>query len=148
MIGLTGLYDGLGPVGVVEAVGVELGFQGYTGAFAVVNAVFALFVQIVAGVNLNTGAVRVDFHGSSRNRVRQNGAGIAVNFPVVVEAALQMQRLVVRFDVATDGLGPAEVHGGICDAALLAELCAKNGLDTVICPVSAMIVIIPMVTLL
>ena len=30
----------------------------------------------------------------------------------------------------------------------LAEMCAKNGLDTVICPVSAMIVIIPMVNLL
>ena len=30
----------------------------------------------------------------------------------------------------------------------LAELCAKNGLDTVICPVSAMIVILPLVTLL
>ena len=30
----------------------------------------------------------------------------------------------------------------------LAELCAKDGWDTVICPVSAMIVIIPMVTLL
>lgn len=29
----------------------------------------------------------------------------------------------------------------------LAELCAKNGLDTVICPVSAMAVIIPMVTI-
>ena len=29
----------------------------------------------------------------------------------------------------------------------VAELCAKNGLDTVICPVSAMIVIIPMVIL-
>ena len=30
----------------------------------------------------------------------------------------------------------------------LAELCAKNGLDTVICPVSAMVIIIPMATLL
>ena len=30
----------------------------------------------------------------------------------------------------------------------VAELCAKNGMDTVICPVSAMIVIIPMVILL
>ena len=29
----------------------------------------------------------------------------------------------------------------------LAELCAKNGLDTVICPVSAMLVIIPMVVI-
>ena len=29
----------------------------------------------------------------------------------------------------------------------LAELCAKNGLDTIICPISAMVVIIPMVTL-
>ena len=30
----------------------------------------------------------------------------------------------------------------------LAELFAKNGLDTVICPISAMAVIVPMVTLL
>ena len=30
----------------------------------------------------------------------------------------------------------------------VAELCAKNGLDTVICPLSAMAVIVPMVTLL
>ena len=30
----------------------------------------------------------------------------------------------------------------------LTELCAKNGLDTIICPVSAMVVIIPMVILL
>ena len=28
------------------------------------------------------------------------------------------------------------------------ELCAKNGLDTILCPVSAMVVIIPMVVLL
>ena len=28
------------------------------------------------------------------------------------------------------------------------ELCAKNGLDTILCPVSAMVVIIPMVILL
>ena len=52
------------------------------------------------------------------------------------------------------------VRGGIgmpmcCAIALLAaivstiaELCAKDGWDTVICPVSAMLVIIPMVTLL
>lgn len=31
---------------------------------------------------------------------------------------------------------------------MFSELCAKNGLDTIICPVSAMIVIIPMVILL
>ena len=30
----------------------------------------------------------------------------------------------------------------------LAELCAKDGWDTVICPVSAMIVILPMATLI
>ena len=52
------------------------------------------------------------------------------------------------------------VRGGIgvpmcCAIALLAalvctvaELCAKDGWDTVICPISAMIVIVPMVTLL
>ena len=33
-------------------------------------------------------------------------------------------------------------------ASTLAEMCAKNGLDTVICPICAMVVIIPMVTLL
>ena len=33
----------------------------------------------------------------------------------------------------------------VCTAS---ELCAKNGLDTVVCPVSAMVVIIPMVILL
>ena len=32
-------------------------------------------------------------------------------------------------------------------ACTIAELCAKDGLDTVICPISAMIVIIPMVVL-
>ena len=30
----------------------------------------------------------------------------------------------------------------------VAELCAKNGMDTVVCPISAMVVILPMVTLL
>ena len=52
------------------------------------------------------------------------------------------------------------IRGGICFPATLAiailaalvctvaEMCTKNGLDTVVCPVSAMIVIIPLVTLL
>ena len=42
-------------------------------------------------------------------------------------------------------LGTAIVAATVCTVA---EMCTKNGLDTVICPVSAMVVIIPMVTLL
>ena len=50
--------------------------------------------------------------------------------------------------------GGATVPLCICTSILaaalctLAELCSKNGLDTVICPMSAMVVIIPMVTIL
>ena len=39
----------------------------------------------------------------------------------------------------------ATLAGLVCT---IAEMCTKNGLDTVICPVSAMLVIIPMVVLL
>ena len=42
-------------------------------------------------------------------------------------------------------IGTAIVAATVCTVA---EMCTKNGLDTVICPVSAMVVIIPMVTLL
>ena len=107
----SGLHNGLGPFGVVEAVGVELGLQGDAGALAVVDAVFALLVQVIACVELNARAVWVDFHGSAGNRVGQDGAGVAVYFPVVIVATLQVQRLVVHADVPADGLCSAEVHG-------------------------------------
>ena len=42
-------------------------------------------------------------------------------------------------------LGVALLAAAVCT---IAEMCAKNGLDTVVCPTSAMLVIIPMVTLL
>ena len=42
-------------------------------------------------------------------------------------------------------LGTAIVAAIVCTVT---EMCAKNGLDTVVCPISAMAVILPMVTLL
>ena len=42
-------------------------------------------------------------------------------------------------------LGTAIVAAIVCTVT---EMCAKNGLDTVVCPISAMAVIVPMVTLM
>ena len=112
VVGFSGLYDGLRPVGMVETVGVELGFQGHTGTLTVIDTVLALFIQVIACVNLNTGTVGVHFHGSSGNGIRQHGAGVAENLPVVVEATLQVQRLVIHTNISADGLGTAEIHGG------------------------------------
>ena len=92
---------------MVEAVGIELGFQSHAGALAVVDTTFSMFVQIVAGIELNTGAVCMDFHGSAGNRIRENGAGIAVYFPVMIVAALQMQRLIIHADVSCYWFGAA-----------------------------------------
>ena len=117
VIFFAGFRNGLRPLGVVQAVGIELGLQGRAGAFAVVYTVLALFIQEIAGVELDAGAVGVNGHAPSGNRVGKGGAGIAEDFPVVVIAALQLQRLVVRADVLTDGLGGAEIHGRPRNAA-------------------------------
>ena len=120
VIGHACLYNGLWPVSVMEAIWPELSFQSNTGSLSIVNTILALLVQIVAGIELYTGAIRVDFHSPAGNRVRQDGAGIAANFPVVVEASLQMQRLIVHSDIPADGLGSAEIHGGSLYRAQLA----------------------------
>ena len=70
MVSFTGPDNGLGPVAVMQAIGIELGFQRNTGTLAVVNTVFALLVQIVAGIELDAGAVRMNFHGSAGNRMQ------------------------------------------------------------------------------
>ena len=70
MIPLSCLGDGLGPIGVVECVGIELSLQGDAGALAVVDAILALVIQEVSGIELDARAVRVDGHGSAGFRVR------------------------------------------------------------------------------
>ena len=65
-------------------------------------------------------AVRVDGHAAAGFRVRQGSAGAAEDLEIVVVAALQTQRLVVRIQVPGDGLGHPEVHGGVCYRTLLA----------------------------
>lgn len=53
----AGPGDGLGPFGMVEGIGVELGLQGNAAALAVINAVLTGFLQEIARVELDTGAV-------------------------------------------------------------------------------------------
>ena len=64
VIALTGLCDGLGPVGMMQRIRIKLGFQSDAGIFSVVDAVLALLVQIVAGIELNAGTVGVDCHAA------------------------------------------------------------------------------------
>ena len=105
------LGEGLGPFGMVDRVGVELGFQRDAGAVAVMDAALAGFVQIIACVELDAGAIRVDGHGATGIRVTQNGTGGAENLEIVVVTGLQVQAFVICADVAVDGLGLAEVEG-------------------------------------
>ena len=114
------LYDGLGPVAVVEAVGVELSLQRHAGALGVVNAALTVFIQIIAGIELNAGAVGMDFHGAAGKGIMKDGTGVAVDFPVVVITALQMQRFIISTNVLPDGLGAAEIHRGAFNTAQFA----------------------------
>ena len=76
MILLAGLDNGLRPVGMVQAVGPELGLQGNAVALAVMNATLAVFVQIIAGVELDAGTVGVNGHGAAGFHILHNGCGI------------------------------------------------------------------------
>ena len=117
VIGLAVSGDRLGPAGMMQGIGIELGLQGDAAALAITDAVLAVFIQEIAGVELDAWAVGVDCHGAAGSAVAQDGAGIAEDFPVVVIAGLQMQRLVVAFDIPADSLGGAEVHGRSVHAA-------------------------------
>ena len=112
--------NGLGPLRMVDGIGIVLSLQADAAALAVIDATLAGFLQEIAGIELNTGAVSVDGHDPAGFRVGKLGAGIAENFPVMVIAALEVQRVVVFVDVPANGLGAAEIHGGAGDAAQLA----------------------------
>ena len=100
---LSGFGNGLGPFGMMQSIGIELGFQGNAAALAVIHAALAGFVQEIACIELNAGAVSMDSHGTAGFWVTQNGTGVAENFKVVVVATLQNQRLVVFTNVTADG---------------------------------------------
>ena len=110
VIFLTGPGDGLGPLGMVERIRIILGLQCNTAALTIVNTVLAGFVQEIAGVELNTGAIGVNRHGPAGNGVGQGGAGIAENFPVVIIAALQLQGFIICLNILPHSLGAAEIH--------------------------------------
>ena len=76
MIVLAGLGEGLDPFGVVHRVGIELGLQRNAAPVAVGYAVLARALQIIAGVEVETGAIGGDGHGAAGFGIRQNGAGV------------------------------------------------------------------------
>ena len=104
MVLFAGLGDGLGPFGMVDGIGIELGLQADAAALGVDHAVLAGGVHdVVAGIELDTGAVGIDVHDTAGNGIGQGGAGVAVDFPVVVEATLEVQCIIVFVDVTADG---------------------------------------------
>ena len=116
---LAGLGEGLGPLGVVDGVGIVLGFQRNTAALAIVHAALAVFVQEIACIELNTGAIRMDGHGTTGGGFMEDGTGVAENLKIVVITALKNQRFIVLTDVTADGLGFPEIEGRADDAAQL-----------------------------
>ena len=112
MVFFVGRHKGLGPFGVVYGVGIELGLQSHTGALTVVYALLAFFVQVIACVELDAGAVGGDSHGSAGDGILQNSAGIAKYLKIMVVASLKDQGLVIHVDILSDGLGLPEVEGG------------------------------------
>ena len=112
MVGDAGLDKGLLPLGVVDGVGIELGLQTHTAAEAVGDSVLALLaLQEVAAVELDTAAIRLHGHGTAGNGIGKHGAGIGVDFKIVVIAVLQLQGEVILPNIPADGLGGTEVHG-------------------------------------
>ena len=107
------LGERLGPFGVVYGVGIELGLQCDTGALAVMDTALTGFIQVIAGIELDTGAIRVDGHGAAGVRVTQNGTGGTENLEIVVIAALQLQTLIVFSDVPANGPPSGSGPGGL-----------------------------------
>ena len=90
---LACLGEGLGPFGVIDGIGIELGFQSDAGAFTVVNAALAGLVQEITRIELDAGTVGVDGHAAAGGGITQNGAGRTENLEIMIIAALQLQRL-------------------------------------------------------
>ena len=116
----------LGPT-MVWGIGIELGLEAYGAAAGVGGAVFADdAVEEVAGIYLHAGGRGAHLHGDGGQRALEPGAGalqraVGVEDEVVVVAAAYEQLRVVGLDVASDGLGGAEVEGGALDGEEAAE---------------------------
>ena len=65
MVFLIGPGEGLGPFGMVDGIGVELGLQRNAGALAVMDTALAGFIQKITSIELNAGAIRMDSHGAA-----------------------------------------------------------------------------------
>ena len=112
MVLFPGFGNGLWPFGMVEGIGIILGLQADAAALCTLPTALSGSVQEITGIELHTGAVGVDRHGTAGVGILQIGAGVAENLKIVVIAALELQRFVIRIDVPADGLGAAEIHGG------------------------------------
>lgn len=120
MVGLAGFDEGLGPFGVIDRVGVVLGFQAHAAALAVMEAALADGIGEIGGVELDAGAIGDHRHAASAVGILQHGGRIAEDLEIVVIAQLQMQRFIVSTQILLQRLGSAEVHGCTRYAAQLA----------------------------
>ena len=110
MIRGTGFGKGLRPFGVVDAVRIELGFQSDTAALVIVDTTLAGLVQIVTGIELDTGTVGGNCHGPAGIRIPENGAGVAEYFVVVVISSLKPQGFIIFSDIPVDRFALPEIH--------------------------------------
>ena len=133
MVFFSGFIDGLGPFGVVDGVGVELGLQANAAALGVADAALAHLVGVIGGVELHAGTIGVHCHFPAAFLVAQDGTGIAEHLEIVVVTALQVQRIIVRANIPANGFGCAEVHGGAFHAACFScgdAFAVRGGLNT------------------
>ena len=112
MIEIPSFGNWLGPITVMKGIRIELCLQCDAAVLTVIDAVLAVFIQIIAGVELNARAIRQYLHTASGNRVFQHCTGVAENLKVVVIAALKLQRLIRSRDICADWLGNPEIHWG------------------------------------
>ena len=111
------LYDRLLPLRVIDRVRIELCFQSNSGMRSVKDAVFTLFMEKISGINLNTGAVGGDCHGTPGTGILQNGTGTAKYLEVMVIPFLQVQRQIICMDVLADRFWTAKIHGSSCNTS-------------------------------
>ena len=115
---LSGLENGLDEIGAVKGVGAVLAFQAEASAAAVSGFALAwnYAVQVVAGVELHGGQGGEAGEGDAGSFVHSvshfpQGAGLAVDHPVVVIAAGPRELLEAVVDVVADAGGLPQVHG-------------------------------------
>ena len=114
VIGRTCLRNRLGPLGIVDGVGVELGLQADTAAVGIGHPILTrLCGQKVASVELNTRTICGNSHGPAGCGIRKNGAGVGENLKIMVITAQNGKRRKGIINIPADRLGAAEIHRSI-----------------------------------